>query len=213
MRHALVLASALTACGGSTRTAPTLTTAQPAVPGAGLPSHYAPLFVDGAEYRYQVTSVTTMDGERTEAKATMTCKVTQRTALAKAQAAWLACDLAHEVPVADATPTGAYVAIADGLWRLAKMPDDAAVATLDDNDRVVLAIPREEVIHRHEGGDGGEERKVVRRADGAWCWSHAIWSGDDGSVELCFAADKGLVGGRAHWGGGSVRELTYERIP
>jgi len=213
MRRVLILASSLAACGGGALPASTRTTARPADPSGSLPSHYAPLFVDGAEYRYQVTSVVTMDGERTESKSMMTCKVTRLTALTKARAAWLACDLVHDIPVEGASPTGAYVATEDGLWRLEKFPADAAMATLADDDRVVLATPREEVILRQEGGDGGEEKKVVRRADGAWCWSHSMWSGDDGSVELCFAAGQGLVGGSAHWGGGSVREITYERLP
>jgi hypothetical protein len=217
-RLALVLALPLAACGGGTKPVEPVGNTAPPAPTAGIPAAaYAGLFVDGATYRYRVESSSGhMDDTDPKADANgmvyekstteMTCTVGNVTRLADRVAATLDCgDVPVQVPIADASPSGTYVATAAGLWR--GHPD----AELDPAEMLLAAepAPRDD---RQETPDGfGSATKVAQRADGAWCWDHAVWGGDDGGTTLCFAGGL-LASGGAAFGGGSTHDVVYTLI-
>jgi hypothetical protein len=213
MTKRLVLAAflALAACGGGPKPVEPVGNGTPA-PAGGFPATaYAGLFTDGATYRYKVESSSGQwDPDANgmvydKSTAEMTCTVGNVTQLADRIAATLTCnDDVVQVPIADATPSGTYVATAAGLWRV-----DGADAELDPAAMLLTAEPAPRTDRKEEpGGEFGSEIKVAQRADGAWCWDHALWGGDDGSTTLCFAGGT-LSGGGAAFGGGSTHEVTY----
>jgi hypothetical protein len=209
------------ACGGPSAGQPAQP-AQPDKPGS-TGDLFAPLFVMGATTQYDVVTASSHHDEQDptanaqgfvheEAKSTMTCTVRTAVDATVFRGAWLACEPELAVPVAGATPTGAYFTTEDGLWRVDKPLEEVVTADLTPATMLLAASPvAVERKHEEPDGSGGELYKVEQRpADGAWCATRITWSGDDGGVKLCFAAGKGLVGGSASFGGGSSIDATYE---
>ena len=185
---------------------------------------FAALFVKGAATQYDVVTRTTYwddqdptadaNGNVTkETTSTMTCTVDEVVDVTGGgRGAYLACSPEPNVPVGGASPTGGYVATADGLWRVDKAVAEVVAADLTADTMLLAAKPvAAERKHEEPDGSGGSLYKVEQRpVDGAWCATRASWAGDDGGATLCFAAGKGLVSGVAYFGGGSTIDVEFE---
>lgn len=205
------------ACGSAR---PPVVTPAPGVPAAP----YAGLFVQGAVWRYQVTTTSEMyepsdpkadaSGQVKESSSsTVRCSVAEARTSKAGVMSRIECD-APLVPKNDPL-AGAWVADARGLWRVDELPAAGAEPDLADARLVLAATP---VVGKHEQKGTGDEEGFgesteVTRDRGAWCVTYASWGGDESYETLCFAGAAGVTHGAAGWSGGSTHATTFDLVP
>ncbi|MBX3159343.1 MAG: hypothetical protein KF773_25460 [Deltaproteobacteria bacterium] len=198
----------LSACGGSG--------AKPANVGnhktdpSGLPALYAGLFETGKSWKLPAEYVTSMDGQTSSAKGTMTCHVEEARAITGGKTARLACD--PDGVEAPDSPAGTYVGTPAGLWRVDDAFDGDATK-LDATKMLLAAAPKEGKVETKDTENPDHGSAVIVKAHaGGWCASSGSWGGDEGGWTLCLR-DGAVIGGAGFWAGGSTRDLYFGDVP
>jgi len=181
---------------------------------------YAGLFEQGkrwsfaAEVKRQSPST---DGQNKsieeKERGTLACEVKHVERLVQALVAHVECD-GPSIPTHPDNPAGTYVATADGLWRVEqapRAPED--LAKLSPSDRLLARSPRAGERHAPADSSGCEQWRKTRVFKDGFCVTEGTACGDDGDFTLCFSQSRGLIGGSAFLGGGSVYDLRYGSAP
>ena len=193
-------------------------------PRVQLASLYAPLFQPGRTWRYRVErTVEYQDPDKpVDARPTTkknlgeaTCRVTRLVQWKAAVGSKIECDgeLAREsvrraVPAGDALVEGAWMASADGLWRIDAAALDGPQPVGDRSAKIIS--PRPTRFENQNGDeDGHEEIRKLERVAGRWCRTDGISSGDQYSDTLCFDSADGLSFGTRQFSGGEFCEVRF----
>ena len=185
---------------------------------------YAPLFQPGRAWRYRVERLVESqdpdqpgDAPPTEKKEVgeATCRVARLVHWKTAIGSEIACDgeLARDsvrraVPVAYAFVEGAWMANADGLWRIDVAALDGPQPAGDRSARVMSPRPTRSENNRAPKGER-EEIRMLERLGGRWCRTEGISKGDQYSDTLCFDGADGLSAGMRQFSGGEFCEVRF----
>jgi hypothetical protein len=217
---AMLCTAATFGCGGGAKPDTLGNTTPP--PTGPAPALYAGLFTEGARYTYAVVFEGSHWDDTDPAadangnvvnreESTMTCVVERVTPIGGAVAATLTCNDAatQDVPIADSSPAGMYVASPAGLWRVDAYP--AGDGELSAEGMFLAAEPVAAHSEKTDDEGGLTVLDVAKDKAGGWCRTDVYAMGDDGGTTLCFANGV-LASGGASWGGGSTREITYTLV-
>jgi hypothetical protein len=171
-----------------------------ATAGHAPPPLFAPLFRDGASWRFTAeTKVTDDSGHHEVRPGVVTCSVHHARENAKTWIAELGCSGIETDQPIDVT----IVATAAGLWYFDHRPIELAPATM------AIAARPEIGTHRHDLGSGETESYSVSREADHWCMTYATNQGDDRAWMLCLDEHTGVVGGSSYFLGGQTKLTTF----
>jgi hypothetical protein len=206
----LILPALLVACGGGVQHTENIGVKNKTADPSGLPALYAGLFENGKSWKMPAELVSSMDGQTSTDKGSVTCSISDARAIAGGRIAQLACET--EGVEAPDSPAGTYVGTPAGLWRV----DDGFegdVTKLDPKKQLLAAQPKEDRVETKdtENPDHGSAI-IVKPHAGGWCVSSGSWGGDEGGWTLCLK-DGAVIGGAGFWAGGSTRDLYFGNVP
>jgi hypothetical protein len=168
--------------------------------GHGLPALFAPLFREGASWRFTAETRITDDNGHHEIKpGAVTCAVSH---VRETDRRWVA-ELRCTGIETDQSIDGTLVATDTGLWHF----DHVAGETTPDT----MAIAPHPTVgdHRHDLDDGERETYSVSREGGDWCFTYSTNQGDDRAWMLCIREHDGIVGGSSYFLGGQTKLTTF----
>ncbi len=205
---------------GDARTVPTPPSSQAYALSVVEPAAlYAGLFEQGkrwsfsAEVKRQSPNTDGARPSRETQHGTLVCEVKHVERLVQALVAQVECD-GPSIPMHPDNPAGTYVATADGLWRVESVPRAPEdLSKLSPSDRLLARSPRAGERHSPTDSSGCEQWQKTRVFQDGFCVTEGTACGDDGGFTLCFSQSRGLIGGSAYFGGGSVYDLWYGNVP
>jgi hypothetical protein len=192
-----VVIVALMACAA----APTAVVTNRGTEGHGPPRLFAPLFREGASWRFTAeTRITDDNGHHEVRPGVVTCAISHVRETANTWLAELRCrGIETDQPI-----DGTLVATRAGLWHF----DHAAVDPRPDT-MAIAAEPRDGAQHQRDLGSGETEVYSVTRVGDHWCFTYNTNQGDDRAWMLCIREEAGIVGGSSYFMGGQVKLTSF----
>lgn len=206
------------ACGGAAKSA-TATGPSSASAASSAPV-YAPLFQQGAQWKFSLVEKTTPPidiGPATERKAgDLTCTVKQANTTGALQVAIVECKgaSADEGPGPSYAPNGVWAANDQGLWWVGSDNADThkriAAGTLPENEMLIGKVAQ---ARRSELNTTEEPVETTvysaEQKDGNWCISYVSAAGDEAGWTLCLDGKK-VTRGSWFTAGATVQETFYQ---
>lgn len=206
----------VSACGGTNTRGTQANAATASVSAAPV---YAPLFQNGASWKFSLLEKTTPPtdmGPATERKAgEMTCTVSSATTVGATQVAIVECKAADgEGPGASYAPNGVWAANDQGLWWVGSDNADThkriAAGTLPENEMLIGKVAQ---ARRSELNTTEEPVETTvysaEQKDGNWCISYVSAAGDEAGWTLCLDGKK-VTRGSWFTAGATVQETFYQ---
>ena len=187
---------ALMACAA----APTAVVTNRATVGRGPPRLFAPLFREGASWRFTAeTKITDDSGHHEVRPGVVTCAVHHAHETATTWIAELGCQgIETDQPI-----HVTLVATQAGLWHFDHGPGELTPVTM------AIAAEPQEGTREHDLGSGETEAYSVTRVGDHWCMTYNTNQGDDRAWMLCIRAQAGVVGGSSYFLGGQTKLTTF----